>query len=328
MSKKPNSEKESKNLIDDEDDYEYEKKLAEEERERMNALEEAKKEQEKRVRDEEKARAKRIHDERIELMKLKTGVIESSDTIKEEKEVIKEVHGVEKIANYWYRDKWLILFGAFIIIVVGFMIYSQVTKEKADLTVMMIANNELEYRYDELEAFFEKYTDDIDGNGYVDVDILMIPINSHSNDYQMYSTYISKLLANLQTGENIIVITDSNTEERFKEIMKSDLAEDFPDNKYIDELGFSLNMELVAEELKYENMPNDVHVSLRQPIQTVGDSLETMQENYDISFKVFERMVNDLTARAEESNDPGLETEPIKYDDSSEEEAVSSEIND
>ena len=39
MSKKPNSEKESKNLIDDEDDYEYEKKLAEEERERMNALE-------------------------------------------------------------------------------------------------------------------------------------------------------------------------------------------------------------------------------------------------------------------------------------------------
>lgn len=327
MSKKSNFDSEEKKLIN-EDDYEYEKMLADKERKRREALENAEKQRLKQERDEEKAREKRINDERVELMKLKNGVIDNSDTIKEEHEVIREVHGVEKVANIWYRNKMMIIFIVFLLIVAVYIAYTQLTKKKPDLTVMMIANNGLETRYDELQSFFEKYTDDIDGNGYVYVQVLIMPLNPNSNDIQMYTTYTSKFLAQLQTSESIIVITDSNTEDRFKEIMKTDLSKDFPGNKYIDELGFSLNMQIAADELKYENMPNDVHISLRQPIKTVGDSLEEMEENYKKSFKVFERIVNDLTKKAEETNDPGLKTEPIKYDESSSEtESVSSVSN-
>ena len=43
-----------------------------------------------------------------------------------------------------------------------------------------------------------------------------------------------------------------------------------------------------------------------------------MQEYYDEAFVVFKRIVEDLTKRAEELNDPGLTTEPMKRPESAE----------
>ena len=57
-------------------------------------------------------------------------------------------------------------------------------------------------------------------------------------------------------------------------------------------------------------MPYDVHLSMRTPIKTLSAPIEDMQENYDTAFKVFKRITDDLTKRAEETNDPGLTTEP------------------
>ena len=251
-------------------------------------------------------------------MKLKSGVIdESESTIKEEHDQIRELHGFEKVSNFFYHNKVWIIFAIFIIAVTAFIAIDAARREKADLTVLMIANNGLEARQDELEEFFEKYTDDFDGNGYVHVDVIIIPLNSHSDDYQQQNVNSTKFMAQLQGGESILVITDSNTDEDFKEIMTPDLPKEFPNNKYVDDMGMSWNMEVMAEALNYENMPNDVHLSMRTPVQTLGDSKETMQENYDKSFKVFKRIVDDMTEKAEAAGDKGLTTEPVHYDDSS-----------
>ena len=79
------------------------------------------------------------------------------------------------------------------------------------------------------------------------------------------------------------------------------------------------------EELNFENMPNDIHLSMRTPVKTLGDSKETMQENYDKAFKVFKRIVDDMTEKAVEAGDKGLTTEPVHYDDSSLESSDSTE---
>lgn len=311
------------NALLDSDDYEYEKNIAmhrkEMERREQEAMERALAEQKEREKQEEKEREHRIAQERIELMKLKSGVIdESESTIKEEHDQIRELHGFEKVSNFFYHNKLWIIFGAFIIVVTAFIVIDSLRREKADLTVLMIANNGLETRQEELETFFEKYTDDIDGNGYVHVSVIEIPLNPNSTDYQGQNVNNTKFLAQLQSGETIMVITDSNTDEDFMAIMKSDLKKDFPDNPYIDDKGMSWNMEIMAEELSYENMPNDVHLSLRTPVKTTGDSKEKMEENYEKSYTVFKRIVEDMTQKAEESGDKGLSTEPIHYDDSSE----------
>lgn len=301
------------------DDYEYEKKIAEEEQNKRRAEEDEYKasleKQKKLERRQREERDRRIAQERIELMKLKNGVISESETIKEEHQQVRQLHGMEKLSNFWYHNKIWILFSVFIIAVVGYITYDTLTREKPDITVMMIADNGLQLRTDELEAFFEKYTDDLNGDGEIHVSVLSLPLNSGTAD-TMQQGYQSKFLAQLQSSECIMVITDSNTNPDFQEIMKSDLSDDFPRNPYIDEDGLSLNFKFLAEELKFEYMPNDVHLCLRIPIKTVSDSLEEMQESYDINFKIFSRIVEDLTERAKETNDPGLSTEPVKMDDS------------
>lgn len=321
---------EGQGLLEDADDAEYERTLAQqrreaEERERQ-ALAQAEAERRERERQEEKERERRLAQERIELMKLKSGVIdESESTIKEEHDQIRELHGFEKVQNFFYHNKVWIIFTIFIIAVAVFIFIDAARREKADLTVLMIANNGLETRQEELEKFFEKYTDDLDGNGYVHVDVIMIPLNSHSDDYQQQNVNSTKFLAQLQGGESILVITDSNTDEEFKSIMTPELPKEFPNNKYVDDMGMSWNMEVMAKELNFENMPNDIHLSMRTPVKTLGDSKETMQENYDKAFTVFKRIVDDMTEKAEAAGDKGLTTEPVHYDDSSLESSDSTE---
>lgn len=321
---------EGQGLLEDADDAEYERTLAQqrreaEERERQ-VLEQAEAERRERERQEEKERERRLAQERIELMKLKSGVIdESESSIKEEHDQIRELHGFEKVQNFFYHNKVWIIFAIFIIAVAAFIFIDAARREKADLTVLMIANNGLETRQEELEEFFEKYTDDLDGNGYVHVEVIMIPLNSHSDDYQQQNVNSTKFLAQLQGGESILVITDSNTDEEFKSIMTPELPKEFPNNKYVDDMGMSWNMEIMAKELNFENMPNDIHLSMRAPVKTLGDSKETMQENYDKAFKVFKRIVDDMTEKAVEAGDKGLTTEPVHYDDSSLESSDSTE---
>lgn len=314
-------------LIPDED-FEYEKSLAEHERERQQALdaaEQAAKEERKRLeREEKEKRDKQIAQDKIELMKLKNGVIEESESIKEEHSEVRKLKGKEWIANFWYHNKLWICFGVFIAAVIIFITYDTLSREKPDLTVMMIANNGLSVRQDELEEFFEKYTDDLNGDGKVHVSVIIAPLDPNSADTTQ-SAYQTKWLAQLQTSECIMVITDSNTEEDFLNIMKHDLAKDFDDATYIDEYGLSLNFKFLAEKLKYEYMPNDVHLSMRVPVQTLSDSKEDMEKSYEKSFKVFKRIVEDLTAKAEETNDPGLETEPVRSDSSSDASDTSSD---
>ena len=299
-----------------EDDYEYEKMLAQkaiEEKEKAEAEKIAAAERQKQ---EEKLREKRIQAEKIELMKLKSGVIEESDTIKEEHDKIRELHGFEKVSNIWYHYKWLIIFIAFLIVVVSYITYNTLSRDKPDLSVMMIANNGLQYRQEELENFFEKYTEDLNGDGKVYVSVITAPLQAGSTDQLMMANQ-NKFFGVMQTGDCMLLITDSNTEEDITTIMKSDLSEDFPGNKYITQQGLSLDMELFAQEVKYESMPNDVVLSIRQPMKTINCSLEDMQKKYDVSFEVFKAITDDLTARATEAGDPGLTTEPIKQDNSS-----------
>ena len=59
-------------------------------------------------------------------------------------------------------------------------------------------------------------------------------------------------------------------------------------------------------------MPYDVVLGMRAPIKTLQDSKEEMQDNFDRDLKVFEAIADDLTKKAEETGDTGLETPPVK----------------
>lgn len=306
------------NIDLDDDDFKYEKKLADEDREKRKKLEqekaEAKEKRRKAAREAEKQREQQLARERRELLQLKNGVIsEEETTIKKEEHEAVKLTGLAWWSNFWYHNKVKVIVILAVVLVAGYTIFTEIHRERADITVLLISNSGLDEHGDEIEEFFEKYTDDIDGNGYVHVDVIIMPMNPYG-DMTILNAYQQKFIAQVQVGEGMIVITDSNTEKDFAELMRDDLDKDFPGNKYIDELGFSLNSKIMAQEFGHENMPNDVHMSLRTPNESMEYSHEDAVKNYEDSYVVFKRIVEDITQRCEESNDPGLDTEPIHYD--------------
>ena len=313
---------ENKNLIPDED-FEYERELAKkkrlEEEDKQRSAEEEQKERLKAQREAEREKQPQLLQEKVELMKMKNGVIEHSDMISETPDTTRKPQGFEKVTNFFYHYKIPIIFALAMMIAAAYMIYDSVTRVKPYMTVVMIANNGLEFRTEELEDFFEKYIDDRNGDGEVYVQVIACPLNPNSTDMSQTSNQ-AKALAQLQTAENLFMIVDSNTDPDFLSVLYHDFEKDYPDNKYMTENGLSLNFKFFANEIKYESMPYDVVLGMRAPIKTLQDSKEDMQENFDRDVKVFKAIADDLAKKAEQTNDTGLETPPVKLkgaDDSS-----------
>lgn len=326
------NEKNKQQALLDSDDYEYEKQIYDKQKQQEQELEAKRaalrEERKRREKEEKREHERQLAKERIELMKHKGEAqtsddsedsIESDEKAQESDD--KESAGkkksvIKKADNFFYHNKWWLGMLAIVLCVAGFILYNELTRKRPDLVVYMICDNDLQQRQKPLEELFEQYVDDVDGNGYVHVEVQIIPLDRTSNDQTQLDNN-TMFLTQIYSTKNMLVITDSNTDDYYMEIMDSTLKSKFPDNKYVDERGFSLNMKLVADMLEYENMPNDIHISIRQPVATVDDSLETAQKNYNKNFKYLEKMINDLTKKANDTNDPGLTTEPKKKDSSS-----------
>lgn len=273
----------NENLIPDED-LEYERRMAEE---ASDALSEEELEAEAiKERDlQRKSYEKGLNDRKIELMKLKQGVIDESDIVKEEKAQEYKLSFKEWISNVWYRNKWLIIFAVAMVFAFSYIVYDQVTTTKPDVTVLVLSPDySLYYRTQELETFLDDYCDDLNGDGEVYVQVYNI-----STDYSDPNTVTAnqaQLMSQLQSGENIILIADAKTD-----FAMHDFTEEYAGNERFDELGMRLNCQLVRDALKWEAMNDNVYIGMREPTKLLATSEEDMQENFDAVKEMFDRIV-------------------------------------
>lgn len=305
MGKGINFENDNGELIP-EDDYEYEKKLAEEEREKQRREEErrAKLEAERLKREKlaRQERDRRIAQDKIDLMKMKAGIATEEEEIKEVHEEVRELHGWEKVQNIWYHDKVWIILGTFLAAVVIFITVDTLTRVKPDLEILLICDNDLQYSptKDLLEEEFAEFVPDLNDDGQVKVSIIACAMNEDKYN-TMYQTNSQKFFANIQQGKIIMVLTDSKTDPDFQALMVDSLPEEFPDNPHVDEYGLALDFNYLPGKLSTDvvNVDNidDVHLCLRRPINTLDDSLEEMQENYDKALELFKAITDGLTAK-------------------------------
>ncbi|SDA20772.1 hypothetical protein SAMN02910447_01880 [Ruminococcus sp. YE71] len=309
-----------KDFIPDED-FEYERGLAEEERRRQEEAEEKRLEIEhERILREKKAREardRRIAQDKLDLMKMKAGIATEEEEIKEVHEEKRELHGMEKAANFWYHEKMWIILGTFFALVLGFIIYDLATKVDPDIEILLICDNVLQN--DEsaklLEKRIEQYTPDLNSDGKVYVQVIICPLNDQKYN-TLYQTNSQKFFANLQQDRIIMVLTDSNTDPDLQALMTTDLSLKIPDNPYIDDKGLSLNFGFLADELKAPALPNDIHLCMRRPVNTLDGSVEEMQANFDKNLEILTDLANALAQEAKEKNDQGLTTEPTPNDPS------------
>lgn len=272
------------------EDIDYERELYERQKREIEERAKRDAELEKAQAQAKKDYEKSLNDRKIELMKLKQGVIESSEIVKEEEKVEAKLSFGETLSNIWYRSKWLIIFVAFCVFAFGYIIYDAAFTTKPDLTVLVLSYDDaLYYRSEEVRSYLEGYCDDLNGDG--EVYVLVYNISTDYSDPNTITSNQAQIMSQLQTGENIMLISDCEND-----FLMYDFRADYPDNERFTERGMLLNCALTREALKWQAMPDNLYIGMRQPTKLLSTSEEAMQENFDTALPMFERIIEGIMA--------------------------------
>lgn len=270
---------------------EKEKRMEEEAEEKRRLILEEKKKKEREAYD------RKIQQERIELMRLKQGVITESEMIPTKEDEKPKLSFWKKIGNFFYHSKWWLVITMFIVGVFTFMIVDYITTVRPDMIVMVLADDPtLQTSSSYLSDYFEQYVDDLNGDGEVSVDIYPIPVDDDIHVADYYTGNMTKLSSQFQLADAIMVITDAVANETIlSDETLVNLEELFPDNRNVRGTGFYIRDTDFMEKVGYPDtvLDRDICIGLRKVTKTY-DSIEKMQENYDYAYSVLEKIIDDL----------------------------------
>ena len=121
---------------------------------------------------------------------------------------------IQWLKNYWYYYKWYVIAGVFVIIVLAILLTQSLTVEKYDLTVLWTSNTYIDdSKATLLEQELEKYAEDTNGDGKVNVDVILLCFNSSEvvTGNELEFTMQQRLTTQLMAGDAFMVITDEAT---------------------------------------------------------------------------------------------------------------------
>lgn len=271
-----------------------------EEEEKRAALEEESKAAAQKAEEEQRERRayeEKLKKERLELMKLKQGVISENDIEKEEK--VEKTYTIwEKISNFFYHNKVFLIVGGMFAAIAIFLIYDYVTTERADIQSLFIACDfEMTYKASDVSELWSSYGEDYNGDKKSVVKLYYVPALYDNED--MTTAYLvqsdrTKLMAEFQSGETIIIIGDKDAYQALGVLENAfvDARELFPDDPYAEELGYRLQGTDFKDMIGRPDMDDSkLYVSFRKPIKTMGMSEEKMQVNFDRSLSFFKNFL-------------------------------------
>ncbi len=150
--------------------------------------------------------------ERLELLKMKQGLISESELIPEaqEKPAPAPLTAKQKAANFFYYYKWVLLISVIGIALVAVFIVKLVTQVKPDIGVLLIGTKEgsdLHIRVNQVQLALEMFCPDLNEDGKINVDVLAIDLDCEPADGQYYLAQTMLFDAELR-GERCLVISD------------------------------------------------------------------------------------------------------------------------
>ena len=273
---------------------EMQEKADEEARQKREAAQRKYKERQKRAAE---AHDKRLEQERLELLKLKTGVIDESETIHEEKpEEVKQTFG-QKIGSFIYLNKWWLGIACVLVFIGGILVYDLATKPHPDMIVLMIGMNQELGEQSQLQNYLSELTPDSNNNGEQFASVYYIPYTGVEKE-DFVNSVPQKLTAELQNSDSVIIIGNKSVDSAITvEDVLVDLSELYPDNPHVDKYKFMLKDTDFAEKVGVDKsvISDDWFIAIRKPQDLVYSKKENMQKTYDKDFPVFEAIIRDLS---------------------------------
>ena len=249
--------------------------------------------------------AEKLRQERLELLKLKQGVISEEDIPKEEK-VEKQYTTAEKISNFFYHNKLYIIIGGLCAALAIFLVTDIITTTHPDMSVMIIASDDqFEVIAKNVAQVLERYCGDYNGDKKIYVSVSYLPADMENGDPYYVQANSTRLVAEFQTGDSVMVIADRKICEKMEltEGIFADLSEFFPDDENVTELGYMLNGTSFAEDIGYEELADDLFMAFRIPKQGFG-SEETFRQNFDNAIDLWSNYI--YGAETASQDVPGL----------------------
>ncbi len=161
----------------------------------------------KSEKDEEKLRQ-----EKLELLKMKQGIIEESDIIPQDvSKASYELHGFAKFKNFCYHNVWYIVPIALFAALAIFLTAQILMREKDDLKMIVVITDqrsELLRYIDVIEETLEKYCPDFDSNGNVHVSVQEIDLSMDDAMVQYADIERQKMALAHEMCERTLVLAD------------------------------------------------------------------------------------------------------------------------
>ncbi|MBR4201350.1 MAG: hypothetical protein IKQ91_08800 [Oscillospiraceae bacterium] len=226
--------------------------------------------------------AKELAEEKVDLIRLKQGVITESDKVFREAETEKHYTVWQKIGNWFYHSKWWLGIATFIAAVAGFLIYDYVTRVDPDVRILLLTEDpELYSESDQLCAWMQTMVPDYNGDEKTLVQSVYIPVSEqsmeHSGNYS--AAYNSQLLVQFQTATCMLVLVAPEAESYLQpEEMFTDLEKLYPDCPYADGYKLMLDGTKFAEAAGLSEPP---HKGSYLTLRLVAENMNSLEENQE-----------------------------------------------
>lgn len=154
----------------------------------------------------------KLRREKLELLKMKQGIIEESEIIPETgSHAVSEVHGFKKVTNFLYLNKWILIPAVLAAALVIFLVIQFFSREKADIEIIVAVtteNSNLSASAEVIEKELEKYCPDFDGNGKVHVSVETIDLSLGDAMTQYADVERQKLSLELRMCDRPLAVCD------------------------------------------------------------------------------------------------------------------------
>lgn len=243
----------------------------------------------------------RERQERIELLKMKQGLIEESELIPDTGYTeIPAARGGKKVTNFIYRNKPFIIIGTVIVLIIVVGIYQFLTREKVDLYVLAVSKtegSEITWRARDLERALEMYCPDFDGNGKVNVEVDYVDLDFEEVNNQIQGTEMQKYRSHLKIGRAQLFIS----EDVFADfVYKNEYTDDFfvrrpndcPEDMLRNDVGVRMNLTDFAKAASWEDCPDNVVFMVRSELNNGQGSVKANAENRERALIVLQNILD------------------------------------
>lgn len=246
-------------------------------------------------------KAARERQERIELLKMKQGLIEESELIPDTGYAeISVPRGGKKLTNFIYRNKPFIIIAAVIVLVIAVGVYQFLTREKVDLYVLAVSkteDSEIIWRARDLELALEMYCPDFDGNGKVNVEVDYLNLKFDEVNNQTQGTEIQKFRSHLEIGRAQLFISEDVFADYVYETQYSNdffvrRPNDCPEDMLSNDVGVRMNLTDFAKDAHWEDCPDNVVFMVRNELNNGQGSVKANAENRERALIVLQNILD------------------------------------